>query len=251
MMALTATATKSTRTFVCHRLGMVKPSQVIQAPNRPNIKYIVHPNPDTFEEMFLSLVEEVKQHRKTAPRTIIYCHTYDTCSMIYLFFRSMLGPYMTDPCGAMDLARFRMVDMFTACTTPTVKESIINNFSNPNSKLRIVVATIAFGMGMDCPNVRQVIHWGPSGDIEQYMQETGRTGRDGLPATAVLYYLPLKGVQVDDSMTNYCRNTSTCRRQILLEHFNDNVLETEHTETKCLCCDVCALHCDCVVCHKM
>lgn len=57
MMALTATAIKSTRTFVCHRLGMAKPSLVLQAPNRPNIKYIVHPNPDTFEEMFLSLVE--------------------------------------------------------------------------------------------------------------------------------------------------------------------------------------------------
>ena len=103
---------------------------------------------------------------------------------------------------------------------------------------------------MDCQNVRQVIHWGPSGDIEQYMQETGRTVRDGLPAAAVLYYVPLKGVQVDVSMTNYCQNTSTCRK-FLLEHFSDNVPETEHTETKCLCCDVCALHCDCVACHKM
>ena len=97
--------------------------------------------------MFVSLVKDVRQHCTKAPRTIIYCHTYDVCSMIYVFVHSTLGPDMTEPCGAIDLAHFHMVDMFTACTTPTVKESIIHNFSNPNSKLHIVVATIAYGMG--------------------------------------------------------------------------------------------------------
>ena len=51
-----------------------------------------------------------------------------------------------------------------------------------------MIATIAFGMGLDCPNVGRVFHWGPSGDIELYLQETGRAGRDMLPAEAVLYH---------------------------------------------------------------
>ena len=53
--------------------------------------------------------------------------------------------------------------------------------------LRVVIATIAFGMGLDCPNVRRIIHWGPSNDVEAYIQETGRAGRDGESAEALLY----------------------------------------------------------------
>ena len=78
-----------------------------------------------------------------------------------------------DPIGVPNLAEFRLVDMFTGCTHPFVKDAILKNYSNPNGTLRIVVATVAFGMGLDCPNVRRVIHWGASNDIEAYMQGTG------------------------------------------------------------------------------
>lgn len=54
--------------------------------------------------------------------------------------------------------------------------------------LHIVIGTIAFGMGLDCPDVRQVLHWGASHDIELYIQETGRCGRDGYMANAVLLH---------------------------------------------------------------
>lgn len=77
---------------------------------------------------------------------IIYCRTYETSSMVYLYIKSSLGPESTDPIGTVDLSRFRLVDMFCACTTSTVKDNIIESFCNSESVLRVVVATIAFGL---------------------------------------------------------------------------------------------------------
>lgn len=73
--------------------------------------------------------------------------------------------------------------MFTACTHPDVKDVILTQFRNEHSTLRVMIATIAFGMGLDCPNVRSILHWGSPPDIESYVQETGRAGRDGDSAT--------------------------------------------------------------------
>ena len=74
--------------------------------------------------------------------------------------------------------------MYHSCTDSVLKETISDLFSK-KSHLRIVVATVAFGMGIDCPDVRQVIH-GPPEDLESYIQETGRAGLDGNQSLAVL-----------------------------------------------------------------
>ena len=62
------------------------------------------------------------------------------------------------------------------------------SFINPKSSLHVVVATIAFGMGLDAPNVGRIIHYGPSDSIEAYMQETGRCGCDGCDSLATLFF---------------------------------------------------------------
>ena len=186
LMALTATATKTTQRELCRLLGMVQPKVVSLSPNRAKIKYAVVMATNT-EENFAALVEEVRRRRLSMERTIVFCRTYDDASRIYMFLRSRLGSECVEPISAPDLAQFRLIDMFTACTHPPVKDAILKNFCDPNGPLRIVVATIAFGMGLDCPNVRRIIHWGASNDIEAYMQETGKAGRDGLPASAILY----------------------------------------------------------------
>lgn len=58
-------------------------------------------------------------------------------------------------------------------------------------------------MGLDCPNVRRIIHWGPSSDIEQYLQNTGSAGRDGLPSQAILYIADLPSHPTEASMKDY------------------------------------------------
>ncbi len=187
-MAVTATATRSSRRSICHVLGMRKTVVIAQSPNKPNVRYEVSAKPSTLEEMLAPLVEELRRKRTRMERVIIFGQTYDDCTDAYLFFRSSLGKEMSNPVGVPQLPQYRMVDMFTACTHPQVKNTILSLYQDPDSCLRVVIATIAFGMGLDCPNVRRVIHWGVPSDIESYLQETGRAGRDGLPARVLLYY---------------------------------------------------------------
>ena len=85
-------------------------------------------------------------------------------------------------------------------------------------------------MGLDCPNIRQVIHWGPPSNIESYLQETGRGGRDNLPAKAIMYFSKsdLKAQHIEENMKQYCSNTTICRRRIILKEFD---FQDEHIHT--------------------
>ena len=139
--------------------------------------------------------------------------------------------------------------MFTACTHKDVKNYIIDTFRDPSSHIRVIIATVAFGMGLDCPDVRRIIHRAPPDDVESYLQETGRAGRDGNTATAVMCYnaKDLAGAYVTQQMSDYCKLKDRCRRVFLLKDFD--VHADDHVIVSgCACCDVCALSCNCTDC---
>ncbi len=192
-MALTATATKTLRRDIACIIGMRNELIVSQPPVKSNVMYSVVQT-SSVEETFSLISKRLHQERQACPRMIVYCTNYRDCANIYLYFKNCLGNsfvssvclYCTTDCfHAPDLPRFRLVDMYMSCTEEIVKERIVNLFTS-NSILRVVIATVAFGMGVDCHDIRQVIHYGSPNDTESYIQQTGRAGRDSLPSLAVL-----------------------------------------------------------------
>ena len=247
-MALTATATHSSRKKIIDSLRMQNPSLIYKSPHKKNVFYTVRPKPEV-EDVVSFLACTLGELRATTPRTIIFCRRYVECAQIYTLFQQHLNESSTDPPGAPNLVKYRLVDMYTKCTEPVIKEEIVSCFSDPNGKLRIVIATIAFGMGLDFPNVRQILHWGAAHDLESYIQETGRCGRDGYLASAVLFHRKKEVKNTSDAMMRYCENETVCRRKVLFRDFADD--ETVSFPCSlCVCCDVCKLKCDCEKCKK-
>lgn len=95
------------------------------------------------------------------------------------------------------------------------------------------MATVAFGMGLDSPNVRRVLHWGPPEDLEQYVQETGRGGRDGAVAKCILFFSPKDLGGITAGMKAYCENMVECRR-ILVRQFTEEIVKTPTYVVMCV-----------------
>ena len=246
VMALTATATKTLRKDVSDLLGMESPVLVSVSPDKENIKYLVAGHV-TMEKSFGPIADQLYEHQANVGRTIIFCQKLDDCCKLYRFFRKKLGSRFTFPYGSPDLCCNRVVDMFHSCTEPCIKDSIIKNFSTC-SPLRVVIATIAFGMGVDIHDIRNIIHFGSCEDIEMYVQAVGRAGRDGNNSTALL--LTRKGTKqhIGVPMKTYCENNSNCRREVLFKDFDEHRDTTKSNLRLCMCCDVCAAKCVCGKC---
>ena len=244
-MALTATASPLTRECIIRSLFMVQPKIVYATPQKKNIMYSVKKKIG-IEDFVREIATQILAVGKYMPRMIVFCKQYDQCSAMYSLFKQHLGPNFTIPSSVPDLSKYRVVDMFTRCTEAEVKESILNSFSKPNGNLRIVIGTIAFGMGLDCPNVRQIVHWGPSSCMELYVQEVGRCGRDDYVSRAVLYHGSADYRYCSSRMVEYCKNITECRRVSIFKDFDES--ETIRTCTLCSCCDICMSKCNCKLC---
>lgn len=173
-MVLTATATKKTKLEILETLKLpLKDVVCIQeSPDRANLgfsKYFLQ-NADSLEEIFGCLIRESSDKGRETDRTIIYCQTRKQCSIVFRTFEVYLGKKLylnTEKSKPQE----RLVEMYHAGTPDSVKCHILTNMSDSSSHLRVLISTVAFGMGVNCKEVRRVIHFGPSKSIEQYVQE--------------------------------------------------------------------------------
>ena len=240
IIALTATATKITRETIFDVLLMDNPHVIFESTNKKNIAYLVEymPRDVDLEHYFGWLLDELREKKELCDRTVIYCQTIKQCGLLYATNRAALGNNMyignkgNNNC---------LVEMLRSCTPSANKEYFIKSFQQGCGVIRVLMATIAFGMGVNCQAVSRVIHFAPSKNIESYAQETGRAGRNGSQAIAYLLNNGLLLNHVELDIKSYIK-TDMCRRKTILKHFAENAVVESVLH---LCCDNCAAKCEC------
>ena len=239
-MALTATATTLTKRRILSLLEMKNPFEVVTSHDRSNDSFGVQKmeNNCSLIDYFQCIISEIQLNGRHCLRTIIYCQTILQCSMLYNLLAKKLGNdmYLTNDQKPQE----RLIEMMHSQTAPNVKDHVLQQFTQKDGHLRILIATIAFGMGVNCQGVQRVIHFGPSKTIEAYIQESGRCGRDGEESSAVLLYNGVTIRTADDCMKEYISGKYVCRREALLQHFDGNVTSKPPGH---MCCDKCSETC--------
>lgn len=235
-MALTATATQEAQHKIAQGLGMVNYSKVIESPDKPNVKHVfLRLNNQDFDKALSSLTEDLANKGKDCERVIIYCQSRKIVSEIYAMF-----------CSEVPKQFHVHFEMYHTNTQNEVQEMIIEDFAKPDGQIRILIATIAFGMGVDVKGCNSTIIVGRPTDLEDYVQLSGRIGRDGKSSTAILLRYPgdAVGRKMMPGMIKFGKG-DICRRQAILESFGGSVSVNNRDGAKHLCCDICANQCAC------
>ncbi|MBS3909096.1 MAG: RecQ family ATP-dependent DNA helicase [Actinobacteria bacterium] len=228
VIALTATATIQVQNDIVEQLNIERCKRYRASFNRANLHYRIEPKVNAYRQ----LLKYLKEHKRDSG--IIYCQS-----------RKMVDTLSSD----LKKDGYRALGYHAGMTSESRSE---NQERFIRDDAEIIVATIAFGMGIDKPDVRYVIHYDLPKNIEGYYQETGRAGRDGLKSDCILFFsygdkakIEYFIRQKDDpkerdaayrmlrDMVGYCE-TNACRRTRLLAYFDE-----EFTEPNCGACDIC------------
>lgn len=228
LIALTATATEVVKTDILTQLNLASPCKYQASFNRPNLTYSVIDKKQASEQ----IISFIKQ--RLGVSGIVYCATRDKVTKLTEILTSKGIKALPYHAGLSDIDRQNYQDKF-------IKEDV-----------DVIVATVAFGMGIDKPNVRYVIHHDLPKNLEQYYQETGRAGRDGLPSECMLLFSFGDKFTIDhfikqktdpqeqqiarkqiQGVINFA-TSAACRRKQLLAYFGEVT-----TQIDCQNCDNC------------
>ncbi len=244
--AFTATATPRVQADICQQLHLRDPRIMVGQFDRPNLAYEVRLNQPDRKDALVEILRpyrESKNHTPAPGAAIIYCIKRKDTETFAEYLTSKKIPAKAYHAGLSPAARKSVQDAFV------------------NERLNVVVATVAFGMGIDRSDVRLVVHANMPKTVEAYQQETGRAGRDGLPSRCIMLHSygdervweflidrsteaieepdirrTVRNEQLNlmEHMADYCRDTSRCRHHSIVRYFGQST-----DRPLCGACDVC------------
>ncbi|KAF2617324.1 hypothetical protein F2Q68_00039744, partial [Brassica cretica] len=230
MVALTATATQKVQNDLIEMLHIPKCVKFVSSVNRPNLFYSVREKSLVGKAVVDEIAEFIRESYSNNESGIVYCFSRKECEQIAGELR----------------ARGISADYYHAEMDVYMREKVHMRWSK--NKLQVIVGTVAFGMGINKPDVRFVIHHSLSKSMETYYQESGRAGRDGLPSECVLFFrsgdvprqssmvfYEYSGLQNLYDIVRYCQSKTKCRRSAFFRHFGEPSQDCNGM------CDNCAL----------
>ncbi|XP_047091349.1 ATP-dependent DNA helicase Q-like 2 [Lolium rigidum] len=229
MIALTATATSKVQMDLMEMLHIPRCVKFVSSVNRPNLFYRVYEKSSVGKVVIDEIANFISESYPNNESGIVYCFSRKECEQVAKELRG----------------RGISADYYHADMDAAAREKVHMRWSK--SKSQVIVGTVAFGMGINKPDVRFVVHHSLSKSMETYYQESGRAGRDGLPSECVLYYRPGDvprqssmvfyencGLENLYGIARYCQSKKNCRRGAFFQHFGEAVQECNGM------CDNCA-----------
>ncbi|XP_021294734.1 mediator of RNA polymerase II transcription subunit 34 isoform X3 [Herrania umbratica] len=220
VVALTATATLKVQNDLTEMLRIPKCLKFVSTVNRPNLFYMVREKSSVGKVVIDEITEYIKESYPNNESGIVYCFSRKECEQV-----------ASELCERGISAGYYHADMDV-----NAREKVHMKWSK--NKLQVIVGTVAFGMGINKPDVRFVIHHSLSKSMETYYQESGRAGRDGLPSECLIFFRPAdvprqssmvfyekSGLQNLYDIVRYCQSKRQCRRGAFFQHFAEPLQE--------------------------
>nr|XP_011465145.1 PREDICTED: mediator of RNA polymerase II transcription subunit 34 isoform X2 [Fragaria vesca subsp. vesca] len=214
VIALTATATQKVQSDLMEMLHIPRCVKFVSTVNRPNLFYMVREKSSVGKVVVDEIAEFIRDSYTDKESGIVYCFSRKECEQVAKDLRE----------------RGISAHHYHADMDVNARENVHMRWSK--SKLQVIIGTVAFGMGINKPDVRFVIHHSLSKSMETYYQESGRAGRDGLPSQCLLYFRPADmprqssmvfyencGLQNLYDIVRYCQSKRQCRRSSFFRHF--------------------------------
>lgn len=155
-----------------------------------------------FTNCFQLTIRDLQENGISAERGIVFCFSHRDCCKVYEYFKRELGKQMYHQ----DTKEIR-VDIYIKVTSSSCKKAILKSFAERAGCLGIIIASVAFGMGLNCPGVRQVIRFRSTASLSSYVQESGRAGRNNQASQVILFYsakeFGVRKAKITKAATNY------------------------------------------------